>query len=72
MTLTLQTAIREILTTDKPLQHYEALHLTSERFRLEKGVWVRRTGFESKVFEIIWEVPGRETPKTYSGMQNSC
>jgi hypothetical protein len=58
--ITLQTAIREIVTSDIPLQHYEALHLTGERFKLEKGVWVRRTFLLPREMELVFEVPSRD------------
>jgi hypothetical protein len=59
MTITLQTAIRQIATASHELQQYERLHLTRERFRLEKGVWVRRTYFEPKHYDLVFDLTGK-------------
>ena len=59
MTFTLTTALREIVRTDHTMQPWEGHYLTREGFKLEQGLWVRRTGFEPRVFELVQEVPRR-------------
>ena len=53
----IKTDIREILTHDHQLQHYEAVHLNSEHFKLEKGVWVRRWALDTRTFGAVYETP---------------
>ncbi len=57
---TLTTALREIIRADHTIQPWEGHHLTLEGFKLEQGIWVRRTAFETKRFDHVCETPERE------------
>lgn len=57
MPYTLDTAIREILRPTHTMQGYEGTHLTRLRFRLENGVWVRRSRFETLKLAVVLDVP---------------
>ncbi len=53
----LETAVREILRPTHQMQPFEATYLTRARFRLEKGVWVRRVYLEIQTLEAVLDVP---------------
>lgn len=58
MTFTMTTALREIIRADS-LQPWEGHQLTVDGFKLEDGIWVRRTRFEPVRFEHVCQVPRR-------------
>lgn len=59
MTFTLTTAIREIIRASHNIQPYEGRQLTVEGFKLEKGIWVRRTYLVPQEFELVSQVRRR-------------
>lgn len=60
MTFTLTTAIREIIRASHAMHPYEGHHLTTEGFKLEAGVWVRRSYLEPVDFDLVFMVQRRE------------
>ncbi len=59
MPYTIETAIRQIARPAHAMQHYERLHLTRERFRLENGIWVRRHHLEPQEYPTVFNVSGK-------------
>lgn len=56
----LTTAIREIIRIDHTPQPWEAHSLTVAGFKLEQGLWVRRTSLKPMEFGEVYCVPSRE------------
>ena len=55
---TVKTAIRLVASSDHPIQQYEALHLSRERYALENGLWVKRAYPKPKQHETVFEISG--------------
>lgn len=60
MTFVLTAALREIIRADR-LQPWEGHQLTVDGFKLEQGVWVRRTAFKPVQFDHVSQTPRRRT-----------